>query len=95
MNEMIQGRETNKTYQSVRSMATYMAAIEKIMWNHEYYGGMKLSAMINQESVPRTYIISCACAFIVSGFTDYFILVLFVFLVKCRCRDGAGRQQKT
>ena len=32
-------RETNKIYQSVRSMATYMAAIEKIMWNHEYYGG--------------------------------------------------------
>lgn len=50
-----------------------------------------MSAMINKGSPPPTYIVSCACAFIVSGFTDYFILVLFVFLVKCRCRDGTGR----
>jgi len=24
------------TYQSVRSMATYIAAMEKMIWNHEY-----------------------------------------------------------
>ena len=41
MNKTVRGRATNKAYQSVRSMATYMAAIEKIMWNHEYYGAMR------------------------------------------------------
>jgi hypothetical protein len=29
--------ESETTYQSVKSPATYMAAMTKMMWNHEYY----------------------------------------------------------
>jgi hypothetical protein len=79
------------TFQSVRSMATYMAPMAKIRWNHEYWWCMvrELKGVL----VDRTNVVSCPSTFVITSLADDFVLVLILlpavtFLIECRSRDS-------
>jgi hypothetical protein len=70
-------------YQSVRSIATYMAARAKITWNQEY---LKMLELKQRESSRTAYVIASAKTLVISGFTRLVFAVLPCLLVQGRRR---------
>lgn len=80
------------TYQSVRSMATYIAPMENITWNHEYCGNdFSSQNVVGEDRAGTAYIVSCPRTLIIPLFTlDVIIIfILVVIFVESGGRDGA------
>lgn len=77
MSHSVRDHETQATYQSVKSIATYMAAMLKIIWNHEYYD-TTIEHLRDKEERQYTHIISQSRLLIITLFPDNLILIILV-----------------
>lgn len=78
------------TFQSVRSMATYIAPIAKMMWNQAYYGAASVSLVNERDERRGSYVITGTGTLVVASLAHGVVIVILVLFVECRSWDGAG-----
>jgi hypothetical protein len=68
------------TYQSVKSIATYIIPIAKIKWNQEYYGDMRSEGPVYTVK-ENSHIVTSSGSFIIPRLSEVFLLFVLVFFI--------------
>ena len=68
------------TYQSVRSIATYIAPMANMTWNQAYYR-IRCHHILLRKSYECTYVVASSRALVITGLSRDFILIIILELL--------------